>query len=271
MDERRLSLRSLIAVEAAIVVVLLLLWQVLPTIPWVHEHIHVLDPFVISSPSRVAKTLADLVTGANGQTLVWPYLRNTLLSTLGGTAIGVVAGMLAALALASSERLNQVVRPLIVAANAVPRIALIPIIVIVCGPSVSSSIVSCLLVVFFLVFFSAYEGARSVSARMVENVTLFGASKLNVTWQVRAPYAGVWTAAALPNALAFGLVAVVTAELLMGTVGMGRLLLTSVTNLDSSLTFAVVLTLSVIGIVLVLGVDLLRRRWLHWWGDGGRG
>jgi NitT/TauT family transport system permease protein len=87
-------------------------------------------------------------------------------------------------------------------------------------------------------------------------------------WRVRWPHVLAWTVTALPNAVSFGLVSVVTAEILTGTVGMGRLLLDSVTTVQASLTFAVVVVLSILGIVLVAIAEVIQRRWLHWWAQG---
>jgi NitT/TauT family transport system permease protein len=244
-------------------------WQYLPEVPWISKHVSVLSRFVISSPTAVCQTIWDLLLGHNNQPFVWLYLRNTVEATLIGTAIGVVIGTLFGLALADLQAVNRVLRPFIIAANSIPRIALVPVIVIVFGPTVRSSVVAAFLIVFFLVFFNAYEGANSVPAATIDRALIMGASRLQLMMIVRAPYAIAWTVAALPNAVAFGLVGVVTAELLMGTLGMGQLLLTSVNDLNASLTFAVVVLLSVLGIALVLLVDLVKRRWLHWWSATG--
>jgi NitT/TauT family transport system permease protein len=85
---------------------------------------------------------------------------------------------------------------------------------------------------------------------------------------VRFRYVLAWSLAALPNAVSFGLVSVVTAEILTGSVGMGRLLLVSVTTLESALTFAVVVILSVLGLFLVGAAEIFERRYLHWWNAG---
>jgi NitT/TauT family transport system permease protein len=61
-------------------------------------------------------------------------------------------------------------------------------------------------------------------------------------------------------------ITVVTAEILTGYNGMGKLLSTASTNADSSLTYAVVITLSIMGVVVVVGADVIRARVLHWWG-----
>lgn len=71
--------------------------------------------------------------------------------------------------------------------------------------------------------------------------------------------------ASLPNAISFGLVGAVTAEILTGASGIGKLLLTAIDTANSDLTFAVVIYVSVAGIVLVLASSRVRHRVLHWW------
>jgi NitT/TauT family transport system permease protein len=158
--------------------------------------------------------------------------------------------------------------PFVIAINASPRIALIPIIVIIVGPTIMASVLTAILVVFFVAFFNAYEGGRTVPVHVLQSARIFGATPGQIMLHVRFPYVMAWTLAALPNAVSFGLVAVVTAEILTGTAGLGRLILQSVTTVESSLTFAVVSLLSVLGIVLVTLAEAFEKRYLHWWAQG---
>lgn len=262
---RKLRIRL---IQIAILVAFLGLWQWLPSVGFLRSHVTFLDPYFISSPSQTATTLLSLMQGTNGYTSVWPAAWSTAIATLVGTAVGTVLGAAVGLITSNYKALSDILRPFILAANAVPRIALIPIIVIMFGPTKTATITTAITVVFFLVFFNAYEGGRSVRPEILENARILGAKPLTTMWQVRRPYTVAWTIASLPNAVSFGLVAVVTAELLTGTNGMGRVLLDSVTTVQSSLTFAVVVILSVLGLALVALAELLRTHLLHWWADG---
>jgi NitT/TauT family transport system permease protein len=253
------------AIQLVILAAFLLGWQFLPKVGWLSSHFKFLDPYFISSPAAVWGTLKNLVTGANGSPELWPYARSTIEASILGTLIGTLLGAGVGLLLSNSPTVSDVLRPFLIAVNAVPRVALIPIIVIIFGPTVTSSTITAVTVVFFVVFFNAYEGGRTVPADVLENARMLGATSSQLMFRVRWRYVLAWTVTALPNATSFGLVSVVTAEILTGTVGMGRLLLDSVTSVQASLTFAVVVVLSVLGILLVAVTALLRRRWLHWW------
>jgi NitT/TauT family transport system permease protein len=263
--QRRLAV---VGLQVAILAAFLAAWEWLPHVGFLHARFAFLDPFFISSPSAVFHKLSDLFAGANGSPSIWPFARNTLQSSLVGTAIGTVLGALVGLVLSNSKFLSDVLRPFIIALNAIPRIALIPIIVILFGPTPKAATFTAITVVFFVVFFNAYEGGRSVPPHVVQNARVLGASEIQVMRHIRLQYVVAWTITALPNAVSFALISVVTAEILTGSIGMGRLLLDSVTTVQASLTFAVVAVLSVLGIVLVAATELLRRRVLHWWVEG---
>ncbi len=251
--------------QLALLAVILLCWQYLPDVGFIAHRFHFMDPFFISSPSRVYSTLIDLATGRNGSILVWSYARRTVESALIGTAIGIVSGGLAGLLLSQSPYFSRLFQPLLLVLNAIPRVALIPIFVIIFGPTAKASEAVAISVVFFVVFFVALEGARSVPAQILQNAQILGASGFQTMRQVRLPYAVAWVFAVLPNAVAFGLLSVVTAEVFTGTVGMGRLLLISSSTVNASLTFAVVAILGVIALVFTVAAEALKRRVLHWW------
>ncbi len=254
-----------IIIQVALLIAFLAAWQFLPTIEWFSSRSKFLDRFYISSPSQVVQTLWDLMTASNGRPSLWPYLWTTVRAALLGTAIGTMIGAVAGMWLSNSPRAGAILQPFIIGLNAVPRIAIIPIFVILFGPTTKTSVVTAVTVVFFLVFFNAYEGGRSVPMETVQNVTLLGAGRRQAMYRVRWPYVVAWTITTLPNAVSFGLLIVVATEILAGVAGMGRLLSDAAVSLQPDLTFAVVVALSILGIILVGITELARKRLLHWW------
>lgn len=260
---RRLSPGRLYAARVAVLVAFLALWEYLPKIGWVQENIHFLNELYISKPSAILVKTVELVTASGTAPSVWPYLGRTMQSTFVGGVVGVVVGALLGLLLSNYQWLSDIVRPYLVALNCIPKIALIPVVILIAGPTVQGTSISAAIIVVFVVFFNAYEGGRSVKKTIIENVALHGASRRQLMWRVRAPYVSVWTLAALPNAISFSLVGVVTTEILSGVQGLGYFILQGLTNLDSALIFAVVLILCAVGVLLVSGTDLLARRMSH--------
>jgi len=254
--------------QVLIVAVFLGAWQGIPAIPGITKVSRFLDPFFISSPSSVATTVWDLMTGTSNASSIWPEVGITVGAALIGSAAGVIVGGVGGLLCGGNEELYKVVRPLVMALNAVPRITLVPIIVVVVGASPTADALSAAMLVVFIVFYNAVEGARSVSPETIEFARLLGAGKRTRLLKVRGPYALAWVFASLPNAISFGLVGAVTTELFTGSRGLGQVMITAVDTADASLTFAVVVILAVIGIILFQGVDFLRRKSLSWWDAG---
>lgn len=257
-----------LAVQLGLLIAILAAWEYIPKISGIRQVITFADPYFISSPSEIWNTVLDLAFSRNGSVAVWPYLWQTVFASVAGVAIGTVTGALAGLWLSNSPRSSEILRPFIVALNAVPRIALIPVFVIILGPTLKASMFTAVTVVFFIVFFNAYEGGRTVPAHVLNNAHLLGASNSQLMYRVRWRYVLAWTLASLPNAVSLGLITAVTAEILTGTAGMGRLILNSVTTVDSGLTFAVVVILSVLGSLLVGCTSIAERRWQRWWNQG---
>lgn len=267
LRRRRLTRQSRWVISGAqllFAATVLLLWQYLPQVGNLSQW-KMLDPYFISSPTLVGESLVNLLLGRDGVPSVWEYLWPTFLASVIGLTIAMVVGGLIGLLLGSFEFAGAVFRPFVVALNAVPRIALIPIVVVLFGSGMQSSVVVALMVVVFVALFNAYEGARTVEAHVRQNVRLLGASGWDVMWRVRFPYALAWTLSSLPVAVSFAIVSVVTGEILTGVEGMG-LLITGATNAaDTSLTFAVIIVLSVCAMLMLWASDVFKRRMLHWW------
>jgi NitT/TauT family transport system permease protein len=254
-----------LGIQLLLVVVLLVAWQYLPTFHFVREHIRWMNRFFISSPTGIVRELRNLMTGRHTQGLtLWPYLWQTVKATIIGATVGVVLGAIVGLIFSNSKRLSEVFYPFIIIVNSVPRIALIPIFILVANASTNAEVLSIVFVVFFLVFFNALEGGRSVSQAMLDNAKLLGADSLDVMRTIRMPLVLQWTFATIPNAISFGLIVAVATELLAGLPGMGSLLQAAMQNIDASFTFAIVVTLAIVGLVLSLVAQKLRDVFIRW-------
>lgn len=266
--ERRLKRPQVLALQLLLLVLFLAAWQWLPQVGALRNTAPIFDPFFVSSPQKVAVELSKLLTTGQikeGVPQVWPYLLFTIKGMLIGGALGIAIGMLLGLLLSNSEPLQQVLSPFIHALNATPRIALIPILIILLGATLESSIVTAIIVVFFSVFYNAFNGGTSVPREMMQNAALLGASRLDMMLRLRLRYVVVWTFAAIPNAISLSLIAVVTAEILSGSGGVGRLIISGLSTENATLTYSVVILLATLGVVFVSAAELFRKRALHWW------
>jgi NitT/TauT family transport system permease protein len=256
--------------QIAVLATTLAAWQYLPQINWLRKQSPIFDPFFVSSPQSVWHRLGALIHGGGGQNAIWSSLRPTLEATFLGVAIGAVAGAALGVLLSHSPRASAIMRPFLSVLNTTPRIALIPIFIIIAGATLTTSVIVSVTVTFFLIFWNAYSGGRSVRREMIQNAQLLGASNFEIMRQIRLPYVIGWTFASLPNAISLGLSAVVAAEFLTGQHGLGLLLNTSISTVDATLTFSIVVILVVLGVGLVVLTNLVSRRLLHWWADAAK-
>jgi len=243
----------------------LALWQLVPKIPNISHHVVWLDPFFISSPTSVARRVWEVCTGAHGVATIWSPLWFTVKTSLIGTAIAVALGAAGGLALSNNATAEKVFRPIVAALNAVPRIAIVPIVVIIARSPGGADITTAVAVVIGLVFYNALEGGRSVPSEMVDGAKLMGAKGFGIMVRIRLPYVAAWVFAAMPSAFAFGLVGSVTTEIFTGAPGIGHLLQVAVNTADATLTFTVVFMLTIVGVSLVQGTEWIRRKALPWW------
>lgn len=253
-----------------VLVAIIAAWQYVPDVHAISERYRFLDRFFISSPPRVGTRFWDYMIGAHGYSSIWPNLIETLTGALEGFVIGSILGFVAGLVLSNSERLNDVLGVFVVAMNSVPKVAILPIIVIIVGVGSATVVVSSAMVVFFITFFNCLEGGRSVPPAMFENAQVFGASRLMTMTRIRARYVQQWAFASLPNALAYCVSAAVTVQILAGNGGIGGMIQHSVANLDATGTITLAVYLGITGTLLLRVGELVKRRVLHW-ADGPAG
>jgi NitT/TauT family transport system permease protein len=256
--DQRTARLVILSWQVGLLAAFLLAWQYLPSVGWLSSRFKFLDPFDISSPSLIAISIWRLLTGTDGVPSVWPYLWTTVYGAGVGTIVGVVLGGIVGLILSEIKSAHRVLQPFFVFFNSIPRIALLPIIVVIVGPTIESTFVNVVLVVFFLTLFNAFEGGISVRASVVDNARLLGAKRIYIMRYVRLPYVLIWTFAVIPNAVSFGLIIAVANEWLTGLKGMGQLLVNALNSVQAGEMFAVIIILGVVGLLFSALASLLR-------------
>lgn len=241
------------------------------------------DPYFISKPSEVWTQLLRLscVTSPTGDWVLfdrsafsacmgrsdnnlWAATLVTLSNTLWGFATGVVSGFIVGLFLGRSPFMARVFEPFLVAFNSVPRIALVPLVVMIFGLGDASKIITAWLLVFFLVFFNTFEGARQVDRELVAVARLLQAKPWQVTWTVVIPSTLTWVFASLTPAISFSLIGVIVGEFIGAERGLGRTMMEAQARGQASVMMATVIVLMIIGVILALSVRALQAYLLRW-------
>lgn len=163
-------------VRVGLLVAILGIWELL-------ADLKVIDSFITSSPSRVAKTLADLYK--NGT--LFKHIGITLMETLVGFMIAVVLGYSIAVLLYMSESAHKVLEPYIVVLNSLPKIALGPLIIIWMGTGYTSIIFMTVIVAIIVCIMNTLTGFMSVDSTMLTLMKAMGAKKRNILFKLIIP------------------------------------------------------------------------------------
>jgi NitT/TauT family transport system permease protein len=250
-----------------ILVVLLAAWEWLTGIKAVSRTpgLYWIDPFFVSRPSAIVARFVHLASG-DVRLTIWQMALSTVQSTLCGFVVGVSTGFVAGLVLGRNGRLARVLEPYIVAFNSLPRIALVPLITMIFGFGLAAKIVLAWTIVFFIVFFNTFQGARGVDPDLIHAARFLGASERQIMRTVIVPSALAWTFASLTPSISFALIGVVVGEFLGGESGggLGYLIIQSLGTLNAADMMVALIALGVIGIVMALGIKQVEMRLLRW-------
>jgi NitT/TauT family transport system permease protein len=248
--ERRLGL---LVWQLALAAAMLLAWECASAS-------RLVDPFFFSRPSDIARRLAHWISAGS----LWPHVFTTFAEAVLAFAIGGLLGVLLGLALAVVPILSAVLDPYIRIANALPRVVLAPIFLLWFGLGIWSKVALGVAVVFFIVFFNTYRGVREVNRTILDNARMLGASRAQLIRHVLVPSALTWIFSSLQISVGMTIVAVVVAEYLGASRGIGYLIAQAEGVFDTTGVFAGMVVLA--AWVLVVGALMGRfeRRLLRW-------
>jgi NitT/TauT family transport system permease protein len=224
----------------------------------------VIDPFFYGQPSGIWKRTVDLFAHGTEFGSFWIDIETTLKEAVFGFGLGAVAGIILGIALGQSRFLADVLGPYIKVVNAIPRIVLGSIFIVAFGVGVTPKVLLSAVLVFFVVFFNAFQGVREVDRNILANVRVLGASPLQVVRHVTVPSALTWIIASLHTAFGFAIVGALVGEVLGAQHGVGLVIKTAQGNLDPNGVFAGMLVISVITLGAEYLITLLERRVLSW-------
>lgn len=224
----------------------------------------VIDPFFWGQPSGIWKQIVTWVTQGTAQGPLWEQIAVTLEETVLGFLIGVVLGVIFGVILGRNRFLADVLGPYIKAANSIPRVVLGSIFVIGLGLGIQSKVALAVVLVFFIVFFNAFQGVREVDRNLLANARILGASQRQLSTAVIIPSALTWIIASLHTSFSFALVGAVVGEFLGSTQGIGLMIQTAQGTFNANGVFAAMTILAVVALVAEALVTALENRLLHW-------
>jgi NitT/TauT family transport system permease protein len=259
-DARRRARRRRLLVWAARVATLVFAiggWQLFTS--W-----KIVDPFFFGQPSGIVQQLVKWAQSGTPYGSLWLQIWITIKEAMLGFAYGVAAGVVLGVLLGQIRFLADVLGPYIKVMNAIPRIVLGSIFTVAFGLGTTSKVLLAAVLVFFVVFFNAFQGVREVDRNLVANARVLGASRLQITRHVVLPSALTWIIASLHVAFGLSIIGAIVGEFLGSQRGLGLVIATSQNNFNPNGVFGAMLIIAVLALTAEALIGQLERRLLAW-------
>jgi NitT/TauT family transport system permease protein len=214
--------------------------------------------YILPKPSEIA---VALVTDFK---FIAPHLGHTLVELFSGFAIGASVGMILAAVITQFPFAEKVVTPYILLLVTTPMLALVPLLILRFGFGYEPRIIAVALASGPMVMINAATGFRRVDSGKIALARSYGASTLQIFWKVRAPMALPMIFVGLMVGSIFGLLTAVGAEMVGGGFGLGNRLTSYSSMIQMPQFFAVVLILSILGILIYVLFFLLGKKFASW-------
>ena len=220
----------------------------------------VLDPFYAPPPSEVMRVLITLFTEGR----IFSHLEVTFTAALAGLIIGLGLGIVLGFAAALVPLLSELLEPVMMLLNAIPRVILAPLFVIWLGIELPSKIALSVVLVAVLVFFAVYSGIKDVDHLLVDRVRTLGGGRMVLLREVYIPSVTAWVLGSLKVAVGFAFTGAVVGEFVAATRGLGYLLQFAQSTYNAALTMGLIFLIMAFVLILFVGAEAIEHRLLRW-------
>lgn len=240
------------AARLGVVVLVLGLWEM-------GARTGVVDSFFWSQPSRIWETAVTAFQSGD----ILANARFTFTSTVLGFVLGVVGGVVLGLSFWWSRRYALVAEPLVIAFEAMPKLALAPIVVLVLGLGLGSKVAMATALVIVIQTLNTYAAVKAVDSDLTTLMYSLGASRWQVFTKVVVPSTLPWIASSLRVAIGLALTGAIVGEYIGSTEGLGRMIHYAGSTYDIALIWVGVFTLALLSMLLYVVVSAAERRLLR--------
>jgi len=214
--------------------------------------------FVLPPPSAVAVTLVKDFPG------IWFNAQQTLITTILGFAVAVVVGMALGVIVGSSRLAYQGLYPVLIGFNSVPKVALVPLMVVWFGIGTIPAVLTAFLLSFFPVAVNVATGLATLEPELQDVLRSLGATRLDIVRKVGLPRSMPYFFASLKIAITLAFVGSVISETLASNRGIGALVEEASANFEMPLVFAGLVVVAALGIAMYAIFALIERRTTRW-------
>jgi NitT/TauT family transport system permease protein len=228
---------------------------------WEYAIVYFKTPaYIVPAPSQIAYAMyngiaSNLYIGHLGATI-----GETLLGFLAGCTLAFILGTVVAL----SRNVEYYLYPIIIMFQAMPKVALVPLILVWFGLGLTSKVISAALVAFFPLMVNTIVGLRSADEDRINLMRSLSASRWQIFRMLQLPNAMPYIFAGLEIAMIFALIGAIVAELISSERGLGMLMQSMSFTMDVAGQFSILFILSVLGLILNGLVTIVRRQVLFW-------
>ncbi len=243
--------RSPWGLRAASIIAVLALWQIVGSR---------LNPIFLSTPVAIFK--AGIKVIVNGE------LPAALLVSLGvvfsGFLAAIIVGVPLGLLMGRSRTAEYLLDPYVNALYVVPRIALIPLIIIWLGLGIPAQIAVVFGTSVFPILISTQTGVKGVSPQLIETARSFGGKEFDLICKIVLPSSVPFIMSGLRLGIGQAIIGMIVAQMFLGISGMGFMLVNYGNQFATDYVFVVVIALAVLGVLLTSGVRQIENRFSYW-------
>jgi NitT/TauT family transport system permease protein len=188
----------------------------------------------------------------------------TLMTTVIGFVVAIASGLLLGLMIGASALVYSGIYPLLIGFNAIPKVALVPILVIWFGVGFWPGVITAWVISFFPIAVNVATGIATIEPEMRDVLRSLGASKFEILWKIGVPRAMPYLFASLKIAITLAFIGSVISETVGGNRGIGFLMLSAGARNDSATTFAGLFAIAVMGVLMYAVCALIEQRMTRW-------
>ncbi|HEX6992770.1 MAG TPA: ABC transporter permease [Gammaproteobacteria bacterium] len=217
--------------------------------------------YTLPPPGEVWAALLDLMSRPD----VWTvHMRTTLVEAVAGFGIGLVSGVIVGAVLGRVVWLERAVRPMVVALQVIPKVALVPLFVIWFGFGMTSKVIIAAILAFFPIMLNVLLGVRSVDPGHRDVMTSLNAGRWQTFWALEFHSTLPYVFAGMEVGIVFAVIGAIVGEYLGGNEGLGYLVVDTLNALNAPELYAVIVLLAVLGYLLFFAVNVAKRLMIPW-------
>lgn len=236
-------------IQISIVITFFIIWEFLASKEYINT-------FIYSSPSRMLKTIKELIISNN----LFNHILKTLYEIVISFVLGGSLGIIIAIILYEFKFLARIVEPFLILLNSMPKVALGPLIIIIAGANIKSVIVMALLINLIVTIITIHNGFKNTESNKIKLLQSFKASKIQILFHLVLPNSFITIISSLKLNVSMTLIGVIMGEFLVSKEGIGYLIIYGTQIFNLNLVMSGIFILLIISFILYGIVAMIEKK-----------